>query len=161
MFVELPNTVEGLIRLAGLTDDYYHFDEASSMSLIGERTSKVFRIGDEVKIRVARVNMDDHTIDFEMVDMPRRERRPGGGFGGRGERGGRVIRPAAAAKPAGRASASGGVRSRGRLGRGREAQAWRRRRRRKRPGGGRERRGQPAEDVQLRLRQGRLQLAAW
>lgn len=90
MFVELPNTVEGLIRLAGLTDDYYHFDEAS-MSLIGERTSKVFRIGDEVKIRVARVNMDDHTIDFEMVDMkPRRERRPGGGFGGRGgERGGR------------------------------------------------------------------------
>ncbi|MBE9917764.1 ribonuclease R, partial [Paenibacillus donghaensis] len=88
MFIELPNTVEGLIRLAGLTDDYYHFDEAS-MSLIGERTSKIFRIGDEVKIRVARVNMDDHTIDFEMVDMkPRRERNRGGGFGGRGgERG--------------------------------------------------------------------------
>ncbi|MFU1795283.1 ribonuclease R [Paenibacillus azoreducens] len=88
MFIELPNTVEGLIRLAGLTDDYYHFDEAS-MSLIGERTSKIFRIGDEVKIRVARVNMDDHTIDFEMVDMkPRRERNRVGGFGGRGgERG--------------------------------------------------------------------------
>ncbi|MDR0271672.1 ribonuclease R [Paenibacillus sp.] len=88
IFIELPNTIEGLIRMAGLTDDYYHFDEAS-MSLIGERTSKVFRIGDEVKIRVARVNMDDHTIDFEMVDMkPRRERNRGGGFGGRGgERG--------------------------------------------------------------------------
>lgn len=88
MFIELPNTVEGLIRLAAMTDDYYNFDE-SSMSLIGERTSKVFRIGDEIRIRVARVNMDDHTIDFELLDMkPRRERNRGGGFGGRGgERG--------------------------------------------------------------------------
>ncbi|MCJ8015149.1 ribonuclease R [Paenibacillus sp. KQZ6P-2] len=88
MFIELPNTVEGLIRLAAMTDDYYNFDE-KSMSLIGERTSKVFRIGDEIKIRVARVNMDDHTIDFELLDMkPRRERNRGGGFGGRGgERG--------------------------------------------------------------------------
>lgn len=68
MFIELDNTVEGLIRLSALTDDYYHFDEAH-MALIGERTSKVFRIGDEVKIRVAKVNMDDHTIDFELVDM--------------------------------------------------------------------------------------------
>ncbi|MEC0241363.1 ribonuclease R [Paenibacillus dokdonensis] len=84
MFIELPNTVEGLIRLAALTDDYYNFDEAS-MSLIGERTSKIYRIGDEIKIRVARVNMDDHTIDFELLDMkPRRERNRGGGFGGRG-----------------------------------------------------------------------------
>lgn len=80
MFIELENTVEGLIRLGGLTDDYYHFDE-QHMALIGERTSKVFRIGDEVKVRVANVNMDEHTIDFEMVDMkPRSE----GGRGGRG-----------------------------------------------------------------------------
>ncbi|WP_308737673.1 ribonuclease R, partial [Paenibacillus sp. AR247] len=93
MFIELENTVEGLIRLSALTDDYYHFDEAS-MALIGERTSRVFRIGDEVKIRVERVNMDDHTIDFEMVDMkPRSEGRRGGSFGGRG--GGRVGRGAA------------------------------------------------------------------
>ncbi|WP_276356167.1 ribonuclease R, partial [Cohnella caldifontis] len=68
MFVELDNTVEGLIRLSDLTDDYYHFHELH-MALIGERTSKVYRIGDEVKIRVARVNMDDYNIDFEMVDM--------------------------------------------------------------------------------------------
>ncbi|TJY39655.1 ribonuclease R [Cohnella pontilimi] len=89
MFVELDNTVEGLIRLSGLTDDYYHFHELH-MALIGERTSKVYRIGDEVKIRVARVNMEDHTIDFEMVDMkPRRagkmswvDARGGGGGGG-------------------------------------------------------------------------------
>ncbi|UQZ37509.1 ribonuclease R [Paenibacillus sp. PK3_47] len=90
MFIELDNTVEGLIRLSALTDDYYHFDEAH-MALIGERTSKVFRIGDEVKIRVAKVNMDDHTIDFELVDMKPRaagEHRSYGGRGGRPGAGG-------------------------------------------------------------------------
>ncbi|MFD1175304.1 ribonuclease R [Paenibacillus puldeungensis] len=84
MFIELDNTVEGLIRLSAMTDDYYHFHE-QHMALIGERTSKIYRIGDEVKIRVARVNMDDHTIDFEMVDMKPRQRGGellGGGRGG-------------------------------------------------------------------------------
>ncbi|MDQ0902779.1 ribonuclease R [Paenibacillus sp. V4I7] len=76
MFVELDNTVEGLIRLSDLTDDYYNFHERQ-FALIGERTSKIYRIGDEIKIRVARVNMDEHTIDFELLDMkPRKE----GGF---------------------------------------------------------------------------------
>lgn len=92
MFIELENTVEGLIRMGGLTDDYYHFDE-KHMALIGERTSKVFRIGDEVKVRVANVNMAEHTIDFEMVDMkPRGGRggnRGGAAAGGRGFGGGR------------------------------------------------------------------------
>ncbi|MCE5168348.1 ribonuclease R [Paenibacillus profundus] len=66
MFVELDNTVEGLIRLSELSDDYYHFHE-QHMVLIGERTSRMFRIGDEVRIRVGRVNMEEHTIDFELV----------------------------------------------------------------------------------------------
>lgn len=93
MFIELENTVEGLIRMGGLTDDYYHFDE-KHMALIGERTSKVFRIGDEVKVRVANVNMAEHTIDFEMVDMKPRGGRggnrggAGAGAGGRGFGGG-------------------------------------------------------------------------
>lgn len=87
MFIELENTVEGLIRLSAMTDDYYHFDEGH-MALIGERTSKVYRIGDDVKVRVAKVNMDDHTIDFEMVDMkPRRQGRGDGDRGGNGGRG--------------------------------------------------------------------------
>ncbi|CQR51416.1 Ribonuclease R [Paenibacillus riograndensis SBR5] len=89
MFIELENTVEGLIRLSALSDDYYHFDEAH-MALIGERTSKVFRIGDEVKIRVAKVNMDDHTIDFELVDMKPRAAGEHRSFGGRGGKGGRA-----------------------------------------------------------------------
>ena len=92
MFVELDNTVEGLIRLSDMTDDYYHFHELH-MALIGERTSKVYRIGDEVRIRVARVNMDEYAIDFELVDMkPRRatkmnwvdDRGPGAAFDGAG-----------------------------------------------------------------------------
>jgi len=83
MFVELDNTVDGLIRLSQLTDDYYHFHELH-MVLIGERTSKVYRIGDEVKIRIADVNMDDLTIDFEMVDMKPRS----GGFRGFADFGG-------------------------------------------------------------------------
>ena len=85
MFVELDNTVEGLIRLSDLTDDYYNFHERQ-FALIGERTSKIYRLGDEIKIRVARVNMDEHTIDFELLDMkPRKE----GGFSrGGGNRGG-------------------------------------------------------------------------
>ncbi|GGH35826.1 ribonuclease R [Paenibacillus segetis] len=88
MFIELDNTVEGLIRLSAMTDDYYHFHE-QHMALVGERTSKIYRIGDEVKIRVARVNMDDHTIDFEMVDM-KPHRREGGFEGSYGRSGGYV-----------------------------------------------------------------------
>ncbi|TXK83670.1 ribonuclease R [Paenibacillus sp. N3.4] len=91
MFVELDNTVEGLIRLSDLTDDYYNFHERQ-FALVGERTSKIYRIGDEIKIRVARVNMDEHTIDFELLDMkPRSVRRDlpnrGGGKSGSGFKG--------------------------------------------------------------------------
>jgi ribonuclease R len=89
VFVELENTVEGLIRLSDMVDDYYHYHEMQH-ALIGERTSKVYRIGDEVKVRVTRVNMEDHTIDFEMVDTkPRGQKmnfvdRPRGGGAERG-----------------------------------------------------------------------------
>jgi len=67
MFVELDNLVEGMIHVSYLFDDYYYFHE-KQYALIGERTGKIFRIGDTVKVRVARVNMDEHTIDFELVD---------------------------------------------------------------------------------------------
>ncbi len=73
IFVELDNTVEGLIRLGDLTDDYYHFHEMKHC-LIGERTSKIYSIGDEVRVRVARVNLDERTIDFEMMDMKPRQK---------------------------------------------------------------------------------------
>ncbi|MCR2803957.1 ribonuclease R [Paenibacillus soyae] len=88
MFIELENSVEGLIRLSDMNDDYYHFHELH-MVLIGERTSKVYRIGDEVKIRVSRVDMDEYNIDFEMVDMKPRGSYKGvadSGFGAGGPR---------------------------------------------------------------------------
>ncbi|TCT18799.1 RNAse R [Melghiribacillus thermohalophilus] len=66
MFVELPNTVEGLVHVSYLTDDYYHFDERH-YALIGERTGNIYRIGDEVRVRVVNVNLDERVIDFELV----------------------------------------------------------------------------------------------
>ncbi|RLL46598.1 ribonuclease R [Oceanobacillus piezotolerans] len=75
MFVELPNTIEGLIHVSFLTDDYYHFDERSH-ALIGERTANIYRVGDEVKVKVAGVNLDEYNVDFELVGAEPRKRRP-------------------------------------------------------------------------------------
>jgi len=66
MFVELENTVEGLIHVSYLMDDYYHYDERSQ-SLIGERTANMYRVGDEVEVKVAQVNLDERAVDFELV----------------------------------------------------------------------------------------------
>lgn len=68
LFVELENTIEGLVHVSYLTDDYYHFDERQ-YAMIGERTANVFRIGDEITIRVINVNKDERAIDFEVVGM--------------------------------------------------------------------------------------------
>ena len=69
MFIELPNTIEGMVHIANMTDDYYNFDERQ-MALIGERQAKVFRIGDEVKVKVTHVDVDERMIDFQIVGMP-------------------------------------------------------------------------------------------
>src|SRR5699024_3094398 len=66
LFVELENTVEGLVHVSYMTDDYYQFNERHQ-ALIGERTGKVYRIGEEVQIRVINVNMEEHAVDFELV----------------------------------------------------------------------------------------------
>ena len=68
IFVELENTVEGLVHISNMTDDYYRFEERHMM-MIGERTGRQFRIGDEVKIRVANVVIEEYSVDFEIVDM--------------------------------------------------------------------------------------------
>ncbi|MFD3446494.1 ribonuclease R [Microbacteriaceae bacterium 4G12] len=68
LFVELPNTIEGLVHVSYLTDDYYRYDE-QHFAMIGERTGNVFRIGDEITIRVVNVNKDERAIDFEVVGM--------------------------------------------------------------------------------------------
>ncbi|MFG6148076.1 ribonuclease R [Halobacillus sp. B23F22_1] len=74
LFVELPNTVEGLVHVSTLTDDYYNFQE-KQFAMIGERTGNMYRIGDEITIRVANVNLDERVVDFEIVGMkPRKQR---------------------------------------------------------------------------------------
>lgn len=68
IFIELPNTIEGLVHISNMTDDYYRFDDRQMM-MIGERTNRQFRIGDEVKVRVANVIIEESSIDFEIVGM--------------------------------------------------------------------------------------------
>lgn len=68
IFVELPNTIEGLVHISNMTDDYYRFNDRQ-MIMIGERTNRQFRIGDEVTVRVANVIIEESSIDFEIVGM--------------------------------------------------------------------------------------------
>nr|WP_141432623.1 ribonuclease R [Bacillus sp. 03113] len=68
MFVELPNTIEGLVHVSYMTDDYYRYEERH-LAMIGERTGNVFRIGDEITVRVVKVNKEERSIDFEIVGM--------------------------------------------------------------------------------------------
>lgn len=62
-FVELENSVEGLVRIADLDDDYYAYDE-KTFSLRGERSGKIYKIGDEAKVILANVDVLSHQIDF-------------------------------------------------------------------------------------------------
>ena len=66
MFVELENLVEGLVHVASIEDDYYIYVD-SPPSLIGERTRRQFRIGDEVEVEVVRVSVEQRQVDFELV----------------------------------------------------------------------------------------------
>lgn len=66
IFVELDNTIEGLVHVSHMEDDYYHFNE-KTMALIGERTGKTFRIGDVVQVKVYNVNIAERHIDFVLV----------------------------------------------------------------------------------------------
>jgi ribonuclease R len=66
-FVELKDIfVEGLVRVTSLHDDYYQYHE-KKYCLVGERTHKTFRIGDEVRVRVDRVDVERRHIDFGMI----------------------------------------------------------------------------------------------
>ena len=67
IFVELPNTIEGLIRLSSLTDDYYHYDR-ESQQILGERRKKRFRIGDSLRVTVAKVNVMEGEVNFALVN---------------------------------------------------------------------------------------------
>ena len=68
MFVQLDNTVEGLIRYSDMVDDYYEFDE-KNYYVIGVHTRKIYRLGDIVKIRVTKADLVKRTIDFMLTSQ--------------------------------------------------------------------------------------------
>lgn len=75
IFAELDKIyVEGLIHVTSLDNDYYHFD-AAHHRLVGERSGQVFRLGDHIVISVAKVNLEDKKIDFDLVSAERTPRK--------------------------------------------------------------------------------------
>jgi len=73
LFVQLVDMyIEGLVHITGLPKDYY-YHEAAHHRLIGERTHRVFRLGDKLKVRVSRVNLDERKIDFDLVEEGRKK----------------------------------------------------------------------------------------
>ena len=68
LFVMLDELmVEGLIHVTGLPKDYYHH-EATQHRMVGERTGRIFKLGQKVKVKVVRVNLEERKIDFELIN---------------------------------------------------------------------------------------------
>lgn len=65
-YVELPNTVEGLVHVTSLTDDYFHYNE-STYELIGERTGGCYKLGQKVRVMVANTDKILRTVDFSVI----------------------------------------------------------------------------------------------
>ncbi len=66
-FVELPNTIEGLVHITSFRDDYYIYDE-DRLILIGERNKKIYRLGDKLKVLCSKVDILSREIYFEIVE---------------------------------------------------------------------------------------------
>ncbi len=67
MYVELPNTVEGLVSIRDMYDDVYIYEE-DELRLFGEHTHNTYTIGDKVRIEVVGASMGDKTVDFKIVE---------------------------------------------------------------------------------------------
>ena len=67
LYVELPNTIEGMVRIASIPDDFYIYME-ESMSLTGKDYGRIYRMGQTVQVRVVHVDKLLRTIDFELVE---------------------------------------------------------------------------------------------
>ena len=66
LYVELPNTVEGLVRMSDLSDDYYIFDE-QHYELTGEMTKKTYKLGQPVRVTVSGTDRLLRTVDFVLA----------------------------------------------------------------------------------------------
>lgn len=67
LYVELPNTVEGLVHVTEMDDDYYIYDEPAHR-FIGEHSKKIYQLGNQVKVRLIKTDRQTRTIDFRLVD---------------------------------------------------------------------------------------------
>ncbi len=75
IFVELADIyVEGLVHVTALQNDYYQYD-AARHRLVGERTRRIYRLADKVRVRLLNVALDNRKIDFEMVNEEKRKGR--------------------------------------------------------------------------------------
>lgn len=75
LFVELKDIfIDGLVHITSLPQDYYHFS-AANHALTGERSKKVFRLGDALTVQVVRVSLEDRKIDFELLEHKFRRKR--------------------------------------------------------------------------------------
>jgi ribonuclease R len=68
MYVELPNTIEGMIRVTEMKDDYYFYDE-ERYQMVGEHTKKVYKLGQKVIVEVINADKLLRTIDFALVEV--------------------------------------------------------------------------------------------
>ena len=68
MYVELPNTVEGMIRVTEMDDDYYFYDE-ERYQMVGEHTKKIYKLGQKIKVEVIQADKLLRTIDFALVEV--------------------------------------------------------------------------------------------
>jgi ribonuclease R len=70
LFVQIPEfQIDGLVHISSLGGDYYQRDQVHQR-LIGEHTGRVFRLSDQLRVRLLRVSMEDRKIDFELADEP-------------------------------------------------------------------------------------------
>lgn len=85
LFVQISDLMtDGLVHVTSLANDYYHFD-AGSQRLVGERSGKTYSLGEAMRVRVQRVDMETRKIDFRPVDLEsgRSRNRPKSGSGKR------------------------------------------------------------------------------
>ena len=67
MFIQLPNTIEGLVHISRMNDDFYKYVD-KYMALVGVHTNRTYRIGQPIKVKVIHVDVDQSQIDFTVVD---------------------------------------------------------------------------------------------
>lgn len=72
MYVELSNTVEGMVHVSRMSGDYFYYNE-STVEMTGERTGRTYRLGEPVRVRVAEVEMQLRAVDFELVEEENNE----------------------------------------------------------------------------------------